>query len=275
MTSEDIKKIIQEKVIGVWEPNHDNNGHRYVNKQTGHIQRSVTTKLGILAKEHLINWAVRQGAFWLIEDVSRGKRLYQDEWQQAMINGMQLAHTDTKNFAGSTGSKTHWICERYLNQWLTDGKRPESIMSFVGTNDTPEAIAGARGFEKFCIENPDFEPIASEIIVGHPLYSAGAIDIIGIWKGKLCLLDIKTSNSVDKNFRYQLSAYKYMFEFMTSLKIKHVKIIHLSKDMAKYEIYNVKELVKAWKTFKHICAVYDDVMSYKEKISKDIKKIRI
>lgn len=271
---QDIKQIIKEKVEGVWEARHVGSGHRYIHLPTGIYQASVTTRLGILSKPHLLPWAVRVGIEWLLTD-DRLERLRNEHWKDEMISGAILAHTSLRDSAGLTGGKTHNYAERYLNDWIASEKRPEDIRSFMDMEkDDPRAIAGARGFEALC-RAKDIVPIASEIIVGHPKYSAGAIDIICLWEDELCLLDIKTSNSVDKNFRYQLAAYKAMFEFMTGLKIKHVKIIHLDKGMDKYTIYNVKELPQAWKTFKHMCAVYDDVMSSKEKIVKDIKRLKI
>ena len=265
---------ITSKVNGVWIPQHDTQGHKYFNKELNISQRSVTTKLQILAKPHLTQWAVRVGVEWLLKD-DRIERLRNIHWKDEMVSGAQMAHLDIRDNAGLTGTKTHNIAEIYLNKWIETGERPQDIREFMDIdNDDPRAIAGARSFELLC-NTKHIVPICSEIIVGHPKYSAGAIDILCLWENKLCLLDIKTSNSVDKNFRYQLAAYKYMFEYMTGIKIKTVKILHLSKDMDKYHIYNVKNLPQAWKTFKYICQVYDDIMSPKDKIVKDIKRIII
>lgn len=274
MTVEQIQKIIAENVTGVWEARHDGSGHRYANLQTGHIERSVTTKLQILSKPHLLGWAVRVGIDFLLQD-DRLERLRIPQWKDELVAGAILAHTELKNSAGSTGSRTHFWAERYLNEWIVNGEPPKDIMTFIDvTRDDSRAIAGARGFELLCKEK-DIIPIASELIVGIPKISAGALDILCLWRGELCLLDIKTSNSIDKNFRYQLAGYRAMFEFMTGLKIKKVKIIHLSKDMAKYTLYDVKDLPKAWQTFKSICRVYDDIMSPKDKIIRDIKRLSI
>lgn len=269
-----IQKTIAEKVTGIWEARHENTGHRYYHNPSGIYQKSVTTRLGTLSKPHLLAWAVRVGIDWLLQD-DRLERLRNEHWRDEMVSGAILAHTSLRDSAGLTGSKTHFWAERYLNEWIATGEKPKDITVFMDlSKDDPRAIAGARSFELLCKEK-ELIPIASEIIVGHPKYSAGALDILCLWQGELCLLDIKTSNSIDKNFRYQLAAYKHMFEFMTGLKIKKVKIIHLSKDMAKYALYDVRDLSKAWQTFKHICAVYDDIMSPKEKIVKDIKRISI
>lgn len=276
MTVQEIQKIIQEKVVGVWEARHTGSGHRYIHLPSGYFQDSVTTKLGTLAKPHLAKWQIRIAIEWLmVED--RWKRLFNEHWKDEMMQGAMLAPFDVRDMAGKTGTATHNFAERFCNEWITTGHKPENIMSYIDVNkDDPRAIAGARSFEK-AFEKNQIIPIASEIIVGHPKFSAGALDLLCLWgpNEELCLADIKTSNSVDKNFRYQLSAYKYMFEFMTGLKITKVKILHLSKDMDKCEIYDVKQLPKAWSTFKHICAVYDDIMSKGDKVVKDIKRLKI
>lgn len=271
---EKIQEIIKLKVTGVWEPRHEAGYHRYFHNPSGYYQRSVTTKLGILSKPHLLAWAVRVGIDWLCQE-DRLDRLKVEQWKDEMISGAILAHTDIRDSAGSVGTKSHSAAERFLNQWIADGEMPKDITVFMDKDkDDPRAIAGARSFQLAC-EQKDIIPICAEIIVGHPKISAGALDILCLWQGELCLLDIKTSNYVDKSFRYQLAAYRAMLEYMTGLKIKKVKILHLSKDMDKYVIYDVKELSKAWQTFKSICRVYDDVMSNKEKIVKDIKRISI
>jgi len=277
MNPEEIKKIIQDKVVNVWEARHTGSGHRYIHLPSGTFQDSVTTKLGILSKPHLLGWAVKVGIEFLLEG-DRLERLRNEHWKEELVQGAILAHTGLRDSAGLTGTKTHFFAERYCNEWIATGEKPKDIMSFIDINkDDPRAIAGARSFE-LVFQKKQIIPIAVEIIVGNPKYSAGALDLLCLWgqEKELCLLDIKTSNSVDKNFRYQLAAYKHMFEFMCpELKIKKVKILHLSKDMAKCEIYDVKQLPKAWSTFKHICAVYDDVMSKKDKVIKDIKKLKI
>ena len=274
-TPQEIKKIIAERITGVWEPCHDHTGHRYRNSRTGHIQRSVTTKLGILSKPHLINWAVKMGALWLVEDQSRLQRLGKEEWRQAMINGMQLAHTDIRDAAGATGHIAHDAAERFINEWLASGIMPGDITRFASSNTDPRAIASMRAVEAF-FRHADIVPLASEILVGDKRYSAGTLDFLCLMDGKLTLIDFKTSNSVDQiSYSAQVAAYKFFFEYMTGLKIKQCKILHLSKDYDKFTVYKVVNPTKAWQAFKRICRTYDWMYGKGEKIVKDVKRIKI
>jgi|6_EtaG_2_1085325.scaffolds.fasta_scaffold58604_2 DNA-binding CsgD family transcriptional regulator len=274
MNPQEIEKIIQEKVTNVWEPRHDDMGHRYANLKTGHIQRSVTTKLAILSKPHLISWAVKIGAQWLLQE-DRLNRFATERFRGDMIKGMQLAHTDIRDDAGDVGTVAHNAAERYINEWIAIGERPNDIKLFAPRGCDSRAIASMRAVEAFFKKN-DIVPLASEILVGDIRYSAGTLDLLCLMDGKLTLIDFKTSNAIDQTgYSAQVAAYKYFFEGMTGLKVKKTKILHLSKDYDKFTVYNVKYLPKAWKAFKSICYLYDWIYQTKNKVVKDIKRIKI
>jgi hypothetical protein len=274
MTTEEIKNIIQEKVIGVWEPCHDDTGHRYRNTKTGHIQRSVTTKLAILSKPHLINWSIKMGAEWLLKE-DRLNRFATERFREDMIRGMQMAHLDKRDDAGGVGTIAHNAIERYINDWIASGTRPQSIVQFAIENPDPRAVASMRAVEAF-FNKHNIEPIASEILVGDIRYSAGTLDFLCMMDGKLTLIDWKTSNAVDQiSYSAQVAAYKYFFEKMTGLKIAQCKILHLSKDYDKFTVYKIQNISKAWTAFKQIASIYDWVYGTKDKIISDIKRISI
>lgn len=273
MTPVEIKKVINEKVSGIWEANHDTSGHRYRNTITGHIQRSVTTKLGILSKPHLLKWSVKVGVEWLmVED--RWQRLFIPHWKDEMMTGAQLAHTGIRDTAGSIGTVAHDMAERYINEWIA-GHQPEDIKTLAPNDADPRSIASARAVESW-FKKHDIVPLASEILVGENKYSAGTLDFLCLLEGKLTLIDFKTSNGVDDiSYSLQVAAYKYFFEQMTGLKIVDCKILHLSKDYDKFTVYKVMKLAQAYKAFKMVCGVYDWMYSKNDKIKKDIKTIKI
>jgi hypothetical protein len=275
LMQEKIKNIIKEKVTGVYEPMHDASGHRYRNTKTGHIQRSVTTKLGILHKPHLAKWQIRVAIEWL-QVSDRWKRLGDSQWKDELMTGAMMAPFDIRDDAGGVGNIAHNAIERYINDWIASGERPENITQFAPENCDPRAIASMRAAEVFFNKN-SIIPIASELLVGDIRYSAGTLDFLAIMNGKLTLIDHKTSNGVDQiSYSAQVAAYKYFFEKMTGLTIKQCKILHLSKDYDKFTVYDVRKLPAAYKAFKQICGVYDWMYAYgEEKIIKDIKRITI
>lgn len=269
-----IQKIIQEKILGIFEAEHDSFGHKYRNIKTGYLQKSVTTKLQVLEKKHLIRWAVKIGIEWLqVED--RWQRLNNEAWHDEMVNGAQMAHTDIRDSAGGVGHQAHSAIERYINEWIASGIIPEDITKYAIENCDPRAIASMRASEVW-FRKSNIIPIASEILVGDDRYSAGTLDFICMMNGKLTLIDHKTSNAIDQvGYSAQVAAYKYFFEKMTGLKIEMTKILHLSKDYDKFTVYKVCNIPKAWKAFKCICGVYDWMYAPGEKIIKDIKRLTI
>jgi len=274
MTPEQIKQIIQDKIIGVWEPIHDDTGHRYRNTKTGHIQRSVTTKLAVLSKPHLMAWGIRMAAEWLLKE-DRLNRFATERFRDDMIKGMQLAHTDVRDDAGAIGTIAHNAAERYINDWLASGVQPQSIVEFAPAGCDTRSIASMRAVEAF-FKKHKIIPLASEILVGDIRYSAGTLDFLAMMNGEITLIDFKTSNAVDQiSYSAQVAAYKYFFEGMTGIKIKDCKILHLSKDSDKFEVWKLTKIPVHWKAFKHICSVYDWVYGTKDKIIKDIRRISI
>jgi DNA-binding CsgD family transcriptional regulator len=268
-----LKQVIKDKVEGFWEPKHDAFGHHYKHKDFPNIQDSVTTKLGILNKPHLLRWAIKKGVEFLEVD-KRYERLSGPD-REELINGAQSAYTDIRDDAGSVGTQAHDAFEIYIKEWIKTGVRPEDIKRYLKANADTRAIASARALESL-FKSKSIVPVASEILVGIPRYSAGTLDFLCFWEGKLTLVDFKTSNAVDKtNYSMQVAAYLYFFKYMTKIPLNCAKIIHLSKDSVKFDVYNVKNVGAAWAAFKSVCAIYDWEHSRNEKCEKDINRIII
>lgn len=281
-----MQSLIAEKVAGKWIPEHDEFGHHYrqvidastsvhVKKNMeGVLQDSVTTKLGILNKPHLMRWAVRIGIEFL-EKEERWSRLNSPD-REDLLGGAMSAHTDIRDVAGSVGTQAHDIFENYVNEWIDKNKRPENVMSFVLPGTDPRAISCARGLEQLFIKK-NVIPVATELLVGNAKYSSGTLDLLCYWDGKLTLVDYKSSNQIDKiNYPLQVAAYMYFFKHMLGRQcpsFTHAKIILLSKDSPKFEVWKINKLADAFDAFKAICKTYDWMRNGKVKVEKDIKKI--
>lgn len=278
MDKDKIKKIIESKVIGKIEPRHTDKGHFYYFTETGHLVPSVTTKIGsTISKNHLMAWGIKMGAEWLLADNSRLNKIATERFRDDMIKGMQLAHLDIRDTAGGVGSVAHLAAERFLNEWLASGIIPEkSIVEFAPENCDPRSIAAMRAIEAW-FRKEEITPLASELLVGIHKFSAGTLDLLYLDKqGNLCLGDFKTSNAIDQDgYSMQVAAYKYFWESMTGIKIKHCKILLVSKDYDKFTVYKINKLLQAWKAFRNLCALHDWKYDNKDKIIKDIKRISI
>jgi len=271
---EKIQEIIKLKVLGVWEKRHTEAGHRYANLQTGHIVDSVTTQIGaVIAKPHLIKWAIKMALNWLLEG-DRLEKLRNIHSREEMFAGAMLAHTDFRDEAGSVGSLAHSGVERWLNDGIASGVLSEDITKFAVVNCDPRAIAAMRSVEKL-FKDKNITPIATELLVGDIRYSAGQLDSLVFWENDLCLLDWKSSNQVSQEYILQAVAYLKFFESMTLLKIKKIKIVQMNKDQDKYTVYNVGNIAASWRAFKQLCGLYKWRKDRKNVLEKDVKRISI
>jgi len=270
MSPEQIKKIIAEKVEGKWQAEHDASGHHYRHIPTNILVDSVTTKL-IAEKPHLLKWSISKAIEWL-EQYDRWERLKGPD-RSLMLLGSQEAYTEFRDDAGSVGSAAHQVAENFLNYRIEKGFWPEDIRKGFKDGADPRAIASARSIEMI-LKKLDVIPISSELLVGSIRHRiAGTLDLLALIDNKLSLIDFKTSNAVSDEYANQVAAYKYCFEEMSGLKIKTVKIFHLSKKYDKCIVYNVPNLPSAYKAYKGIATFYDWFNNGKEKLEKDIKKI--
>ena len=271
-TPEQVKLIIQEKVVGQIEPAHDEKGHHYRFVGTDTTVDSVTTKL-ILDKPHLVTWAVEKGIEWLEKD-GRWDALKTDRRKEIMT-GAKLAHRDIRDDAGFVGHYGHDAIETYSREWIETGIQPADIKTFIKSDD-PRVYAVARSGEAV-FKKYEAIPVATEILVGVPKYnSAGTLDMLVLNSaGELELWDWKSSNQVNDTYALQVAAYKKFFEIMTGLKIKKVKIMHLSKDYDKFTVYDIPKCASAFKAFNCISGVYDYMRDGKPKLIKDVKRITL
>lgn len=265
----DLRQIIKEKVEGVIVPEYTEDGHFY-RFPDGTLQPSVTTKLKIINKPHLLRWAIKKGIEYL-EEQDRFSMLKDPATRNTAMVGAYEAHTVIRDDAGDVGHDAHEAVEKYIQDWMDTGNKPQDIREYFDMYADPRAIASARATERL-LNKFDIQPVAVEISVGDVRYSAGKLDFLCLWDGKLTLADFKTSNQVDDNYALQVAAYKYFFEHMTGIKIQQTKILHLSKDYDKYTIYKVNNLPQAYKAFKGVVAAFDWIYNGKTKLSKDIKK---
>ena len=278
MTPDEIKSIIQKKVIGKIAPAHDDRGHHYafVGDKSGRVVDSVTTKL-ILDKPHLVKWAVRIAFEWMESkwaSMTKGNR-------ELYLKGAQESPYDVRDEAGLTGHIAHDAIENYVKDWIATGIRPVDIKPYVRPKEGAlldyRAMAAARSGEQAIIKTGCI-PIATEILVGSKRYNcAGTLDLL-MWNPvteTLVLYDHKTSNAVNDTYAMQVAAYKKFFELMTGLKISECKILHLSKESDKYAVYKIPDIDDAWKAFLNISKIYDWQKNGRPKLEKDIKVITI
>jgi len=277
MTKESIIKIIQEKVIGKWVACHDDRGHHYRNTDTGILVDSVTTK-NIIEKEHLRPWAVRVALEWLEVDDRWNKYLEAKKSDKnEYLQGAILAHTGIRDVAGTIGTAVHDAAEKFIKQWIATGVKPDDIIQFIDeqSKNDGRVWAGARSVKKLFDDRPKVIPVSSELLVGSiSLNCAGTLDLLVLNDGVLEVWDFKTSNSIDKiGYSMQIAAYSSMFTSMTRLRPKAWRVVKISKDFDKVDIYRLINYKNALDCFKAISKVYDLTNSNSFTMERDVQKI--
>ena len=165
---------------------------RVYNTPDGNRYPSVTTILSELSKAGIAAWRKRVGA----EEANR-----------------------ISTQASTRGTKIHQICEDYLNNKpdYLDGQMPANVFTFK-----------------------QIQPILDQYVdniqyLEAPLYSdflktAGRVDCIAEFDGKLSIIDFKTSRKPKKkewisNYFMQASCYAVMYEERTEIPVSRTVVI--------------------------------------------------
>jgi len=205
-----------------------------------------------------VNYFIERMAFYDPKDIVAAEQLVKDS---------TLAFREVRDDAGSIGTATHDIAEKYLKKFIETEVRPESITEFLDGGMDPRIWASSRAVEEL-FKTMNFVPIETELLVGsEKVDAAGTLDFLFLEDGKLWVGDFKTSNSaVNDHYAIQVAAYAKFFTEMTGLKIEGAVIVWLSKDYAKVKLYDIPYMNRAYSVFKHQNAIYKWLKSEDKKL---------
>lgn len=137
------------------------------------------------------------------------------DWRKSL--GVDKAAKETKR-AADRGTAVHSMIENYLNN------HPDPTAGF----DIQHAV-------EFRSVRLKLNKINNILCQEYPLYSsvlrtAGRVDCIGYYNGKLCVIDFKTSTGnksahMITDYFLQTTAYAVMFQEMYNIQIDHIVII--------------------------------------------------
>ena len=178
-------------------------GGRGYETPEGKLYPSITTVLSIRNKKGLHEWRERVG-----HDVAN-----------------YIART-----AANRGTAVHKMCEDYLNNqhlaWPSEFEKHKSKnflawCMFVQMRDILENVDNIR-----CLESS---------LYSDELKLAGQVDCIAEYKGKLSIIDFKTSTKEKKdewieNYYIQTCAYAQMFEERTGQEVNQLVILIVTQD---------------------------------------------
>lgn len=160
-------------------------GQRMYETPEGLYYPSVTTITSQLNKDKIVQWRARVG--------------------EAAANKISAQ-------ASSRGTSVHKLCEDYvLNKQMEEKVMPSNKDMFLAIkrhlDDNVNNIRAVEGF-----------------LYSNFLRTAGQVDLIAEYKGKLAIIDFKTSRKYKKeewieNYFIQESAYSFMFEERTGIQV--------------------------------------------------------
>jgi genome maintenance exonuclease 1 len=168
-------------------------GRRYTTP-TGEKYKSITTVLSHHNKEAIMEWRRNVGE--------------------------EQANKISKK-AANRGTKVHLVCEKYIDNSLTDFK----IKTMMP--DVKELFVKLR---PIIDENLGDVYTQEQALYSHQLRVAGRVDLIGIWNGKLSVIDFKTSAKPKEeehiqNYFMQCTAYALMFSELTGMWIDDIVVL--------------------------------------------------
>ena len=148
-----------------------------------------------------------------------------DEWRKNV--GEERADKISKK-AANRGTNVHLICEKYIDNGLTDFKI-KTLMP-----DVKEFFLKLR---PIIDENLGDVYTQEQALYSHQLKVAGRVDLIGIWNGKLSVIDFKTSTKLKveeniQNYFMQCTAYALMFSELTGMWIDDIVVLIATEEGA-------------------------------------------
>ena len=163
--------------------------------------RSVTSILGVLNKEALIQWAVDQSMDYIRERVdydADGVARFTQPDMETLLREARMAHYRTKTEAANLGTIAH----DYVEAFLRTGQ--EQDMS-----DQDARVANCYDLFRRWWDQAGLSVIQTELMVYHaPLGYAGQLDFLAAdAEGNPVLVDWKTSKAVYWNYNLQVVAY--------------------------------------------------------------------
>lgn len=186
------------------------NSHQYW--VDGKRKTGVTTYLNIIDKSRpLIIWATVLYRDFLLEKLPEG--ITADH----IIEGCTL-HAKRKEEAASIGDEVHGWIEAYIK-----GEKPEMP-------ESREAQIGVNAFLEWVDKNK-VKFLSSERVVYSKKHDyIGKMDIEAKVNGKLCLIDIKTSNDLYNTYNLQTAAYLKADEEESGKKYHGRWLLRLAKE---------------------------------------------
>lgn len=173
----------------------------------------LKTTEGIRGRFYLVEEGVKYPSITTI--LGAGEKPYLEAWRQSL--GVEKANKETKRCA-DRGTAVHTMIERFLQN------DPDPTKGF----DT--AIADEFRALKMSLRKVNNILLQEGALYSNILKTAGRVDCIGEYDGKLAVIDFKTSTNsksthMIQDYYLQTTAYAWMLEEIYGIHVENIVII--------------------------------------------------
>lgn len=202
--------------------------HQKYKLKDGTLVVGVTTITGQLAKPQLVHWAYNLA-----------------------VDGIK--YWEVTNEAKNIGTIVHYMVECKLKGIIPDS----SILKDYTQNQIETAKLSYDNFLKW-FKTHDIKVLAVELqLVSEKFRYGETIDFMAEIDSVLCLVDIKSGKGIYDDMKYQLTAYKQLYEEIYKKKIERVYIIHIPHiENKNFVEYRYDDLTKEFWCFYHLLKYY-------------------
>ena len=202
---------------------------------------SVTTVIGDCSdkSDALTKWAANMVVEWIKKNCRLSpfghcgdRYLSGDDWlvSEDNLNEARTHFRDVSQEALDIGSAVHDA----IHQWFKTGKEP--------FKPSDQVLSGFLAFLEWADEHK-VKHDKVEFTVTDFKYSAGTLDFVGWIDDKYTVVDFKSSKAIYPEYRYQIAAYRYMYNLdINNPTVHNSGILRLDKETGfpEYKDYSKK-----------------------------------
>ena len=156
---------------------------------------------------------------------------------EEMVLRATSLHRKRKEEAKDIGTQIHDWIESYIGTQIHDWIESYIKNQKLKIPDDEKIKNGVLAFMKWVDENKIKFLKSEEYVYSKKYDYAGILDIEAKVNGKLAIVDIKSSNGVYNEMRYQVAGYRGAKEEMNKKKYDESWIIQLGKDTGEFKTY--------------------------------------
>ena len=233
-------------------------GARYT--VNGLKKKGVTTIIGERFGKGALMWWAENCVFEALQQLMKHEKKPVDEIQK-IVDALRYRVKTIKEEAMHIGTNMHTLAEDYIT-----GKE------VIAPNSEPLKTMFAK-FKKFW-DSKKMKVVATETTYySKELDVCGTLDCLVKYKGKVGILDFKTSKDFYPDMPIQIHTYKKLVEDSSNLKVEFLAVINIPKEPVKdveMRIFQMKpKYLKGFKACKYLNNLEEDFKQRKLQYNKE------